>query len=78
MLASKEEKVSLTYSQLEVLLRYLFKSIQIVDRLSYTNHALFEQLCKETVELPYISIKDVHDFIKHLSKEIGLDFPFKD
>ena len=78
MIASKEKKVSLTYSQLEVLLRYLFKSTQIVHMLEQTDRELYSQLCEDTTVLPYVSINEVHDFVKRLSKEIGLDFPFKD
>ena len=64
MIASKEEKVSLTYSQLEVLLRYLLKANQIVDKLLHTNKDLYEELCEDTLELPYVSINEVHDFVK--------------
>ena len=78
MSASKEEKLSLTHFQIEVLLRYLFKSTQIVHRLEQTDRELYNQLCEDTMVLPYVSIDEVHDFVKHLSKEIGLDFPFKD
>lgn len=78
MSASKEEKLSLTHFQIEVLLRYLLKANQIVDKLLHTNKDLYEELCEDTVELPYVSIDEVHDFVKRLAKEIGLDFPFKD
>ena len=78
MSASKEEKLSLTHFQIEVLLRYLFKSTQIVHRLEQTDRELYNQLCEDTMVLPYVSIDEVHDFVKRLTKEIGLDFPFKD
>lgn len=74
MSASKEEKLSLTHFQIEVLLRYLLKANQIVDKLLPTNNALYEKLCEDTIELPYVSIDEVHDFVKRLAKEIGLDF----
>ena len=74
MSASKEEKLSLTHFQIEVLLRYLLKANQIVDKLLHTNNDLYEELCEDTVELPYVSIDEVHDFVKRLAKEIGLEF----
>lgn len=74
MSASKEEKLSLTHFQIEVLLRYLLKANQIVDKLFHTNNDLYKELCEDTIELPYVSIDEVHDFVKRLAKEIGLEF----
>lgn len=74
MSASKEEKLSLTHFQIEVLLRYLLKATQIVHKIEQTDIELYNQLCEGTMELPYVNIKEVHDFVKRLAKEIGLDF----
>lgn len=75
MSASMEEQLPLTHFQIEVLLRYLIKSNQIVSKLEQNYSEIYSELVKDTYEIPTLSIVEVHNFIKTLSDKIGLEFP---
>ena len=78
MNASMEEQLPLTHFQIEVLLRYLIKSNQIVSKLEQNYSEIYSELVKDTYEVPALNIEEVHNFIKTLADKIGLEFPFKD